>query len=222
MRHAVAAGLIAGTLFALPASATAGAPNYDCRVAGGGRIAIDQWAAVISASGFEHLPSAWGTAASVRQNGPSLDLRAKLDGATWTVTVRGSGSSLAITRPAGNLAGRCAFIPGNYVLRRTNRGGYTMRAAPSVHAKLLARIPLDSPIWRTPIARRTPPGCQCARQSFATERCNRSMAGCDKRGSNRFSSIAAPPIDRGNRTRPVKTARITARCSRGREFVQAS
>jgi hypothetical protein len=150
MRHAVAAGLVAGALLSLPAVATAGAPNYDCRIAGGGRIAIDQWAALISASGFEHTPSAWGTAASIRQNGPSLDLRAEVDGAIWTVAVRGSGSSLAITRPAGNLAGRCAFIPGNYVLRRTNRGGFTMRAAPSVHAKLLARIPLGSPIWQDP------------------------------------------------------------------------
>jgi hypothetical protein len=154
MRHAIAAGLAAGTLLALPAIATAGAPNYDCRVAGGGRIAIDQWAAVISASGFEHTPSAWGTATSIRQNGPSLDLRAKIDGATWTVAVRGTGSSLAITRPAGNLAGRCAFIPGNYVLRRTNRGGYMMRAAPSDQAKLLKRIPLGSPIWQDP--NRTP------------------------------------------------------------------
>jgi hypothetical protein len=154
MRHAVAAGFVAGALLALPAIATAGAPNYDCRIAGGGRIAIDQWAAVIAASGFEHTPSAWGTAASIRQNGPALDLRAKIDGATWTVAVRGSGSSLAITRPAGNLAGHCAFIPGNYVLRRANRGGFTMRAAPSVHAKLLARIPLGSPIWQDP--NRTP------------------------------------------------------------------
>ncbi|MDP9260327.1 MAG: hypothetical protein M3Q31_27760 [Actinomycetota bacterium] len=73
-----------------------------------------------------------------------------MDGTTWTVAVRGSGSTLAITRPAGNLAGRCAFIPGNYVLRRASRGGFTMRAAPSVHAKLLARIPLGSPIWQDP------------------------------------------------------------------------
>jgi hypothetical protein len=154
MRHAVAAELIAGALLAVPAIATAGAPNYDCRIAGGGRIAIDQWAAIITASGFEHKPSIWGTAASIRQNGPSLDLQAKMDGATWKIAVRGTGSSLAITRPAGNLAGRCAFIPGNYVLRRTNRGGYTMRAAPSDQAKLLARIPLGSPIWQDP--NRTP------------------------------------------------------------------
>jgi hypothetical protein len=77
-----------------------------------------------------------------------------MDGATWTIAVRGTGSSLAITRPVGNLAGRCAFIPGNYVLRRTNRCGYTMRAAPSDQAKLLARIPLGSPIWQDP--NRTP------------------------------------------------------------------
>jgi hypothetical protein len=154
MRHAVAAGLVAGALLALPAIATAGAPNYDCRIAGGGRIAIDQWAGIISASGFEHKPSVWGAASSIRQNGPSLDLQAKMDGATWAVAVRGTGSSLAITRAAGNLAGRCAFMPGNYVLRRTNRGGYTMRAAPSVHAKLLARIALNSPIWQDP--NRTP------------------------------------------------------------------
>jgi hypothetical protein len=154
MRHVVAAGLVAGTVLALPAIATAGAPNYDCRIAGGGRIAIDQWAGIVSASGFDHKPSLWGTASSIRQNGPSLDLRAKMDGATWTVAVRGTGSSLAITRPAGNLAGRCAFIPGNYVLRHANYGGYTMRAAPSVHARLLARIPLNSPIWQDP--NRTP------------------------------------------------------------------
>jgi hypothetical protein len=156
MRHAIAAGLVAGALLALPAIATAGAPNYDCRITGGGRIAIDQWAAIITASGFEHQPSVWGTASSIHQNGPSLDLHAKMDGAAWTVAVRGSGSSLAIQRPTGNLAGRCSFIPGNYVLRRTNRGGFTMRAAPSVHAKWLGRIPLGSPIWQDP--NRTPHG----------------------------------------------------------------
>ena len=150
MRHVVAAGLVAGALLALPAVATAGAPNYDCRIPGGGRIAIDQWAAVISASGFDHAPNAWGTATSIRQNGPSLDLRAKMKRATWTLAVRGSGSSFAITRPAGRLAGRCAFIPGNYVLRRTNRGGHTMRAAPSAHARLLARVAVGSPIWQDP------------------------------------------------------------------------
>jgi hypothetical protein len=154
MRLAIAAGLVAGALLALPAVAMAGAPNYDCRIARGGRIAIDQWAGIISASGFEHQPTVWGTASSIRQNGASLDLEAKMHGATWTVAVRGTGSSLAITRPAGNLAGRCAFIPGNYVLRRTNRGGYTMRAAPSDQAKLLARIQLGSPIWQDP--NRTP------------------------------------------------------------------
>jgi hypothetical protein len=37
-----------------------------------------------------------GTASSILQNGPSLDLRAKMDGTTWAVAVRGSGSSVAI------------------------------------------------------------------------------------------------------------------------------
>lgn len=154
MRQAAATALVAAALLALPAGARAGAPNYDCRIAGGGRVAIDQWAAVIAAVGFDHVPSAWGTAAAIRQNGPSLDLRAKMDGVTWIVAVRGSGSSLAIERPVADLAGRCAFIPGNYVLRRSNGGGFTLRAAPSEHARFLLRIPLGSPIWQDP--NRTP------------------------------------------------------------------
>ena len=67
MRLAVVAGLAAAALLALPAIATAGAPNYDCRIAGGGRIAIDQWAAIIAASGFEHQPSVWGKASTFFQ-----------------------------------------------------------------------------------------------------------------------------------------------------------
>ena len=64
---------IAGVL--VPATARAGAPNYDCVVgSGGARIAIDQWAPDVVATGLGPGRSVLVEARDVDQNGPTLTL----------------------------------------------------------------------------------------------------------------------------------------------------
>lgn len=149
MRRLVRAGL-ATALLALPASASAGAPNYDCLVAGGGRLSIDQWAGVVAASGFDRRHAVWGTTTDIHQAGPSLDLTVALAGVPWTVAVRGMGSSVAIIEPGQALAGRCAFVPGDFVLRRSDAGGFAVRSRPSAHARRMLRVAVGSPVWEDP------------------------------------------------------------------------
>jgi hypothetical protein len=142
--------VVAALLLALPATSEAGAPNYDCLVAGGGRVAIDQWAGVVAAKGFEGQARIWGSARDVRQDGPSLDLTAEMRGTPWTVTVRNWGISLVISQAGATLSGRCALVPGNFVLRRSDSGGFSLRAGPFSAARRLVRVPVGSPVWQDP------------------------------------------------------------------------
>ena len=181
MRYAVAAGLVAGALLALPSRRDGGGTcNYDCRIEGGGRIAIDQWAGIIAASGFEHQPSVWGTASSIRRNGgstsgedgrldlddlpceePARRLRSLVQRATSPAAVPSSPATTSYGEPTAGL---------HDALRRPRTTPSCSRASGWTRR-----------FGRTPTARRMPPGCQYAQPSYATERCNRSTAGCDKR-----------------------------------------
>jgi hypothetical protein len=149
MSRSLSAAAACAALLALPATASAGAPNYDCFVTGG-RVTIDQWSGVVAASGFAHQAPVWGNAGDIAQNGPTLDLTAALRGAAWTIAVRGTGSSVTVTRPGGTLSGRCKFIPGNYIVRRADAGGTALRSAPSARAKRVLRVPVGSPVWQDP------------------------------------------------------------------------
>jgi hypothetical protein len=142
-------------LLAAPATATAGAPNYDCYVTGG-RVTIDQWSGVVATSGFSHEAVRWGLMRDIDQDGARLDLTAALRGAPVTIAVRGTGSSVKFTERGGTLTGRCAFVPGYYIVRRADSGGTVLRAAPSGSAKRILRIPVGSPVWQD--SRRRPSG----------------------------------------------------------------
>jgi hypothetical protein len=131
----------------MPATAWAGAPNYDCFVTGG-RVTIDQWSGVLATSGFEHRPARWGGMSAIDQNGSRLDLTAVLRGTSVVVAVRGTGSSLRITEAGRVLAGRCVFIPGYDVVRRSDRGGSVLRSAPAAASGRILAIPRGTPVWQ--------------------------------------------------------------------------
>ncbi|MEY2518024.1 MAG: hypothetical protein QOJ89_5388 [bacterium] len=149
MRRIALAAIAVGCALLLPAPAVAGAPNYDC-VAGDAHLAIDQYVDVVAASGFTPGHVVWGTASKVEQDGPSLDLVATFGGTSWKVAIRGGGRSLVVTGPGGRLTGHCQFIPGNFALRRADRGGSALRAGPSGQARRFVPIPAGTPVWERP------------------------------------------------------------------------
>jgi hypothetical protein len=144
-----AAAIVCG-LLALPSPALAGAPNYDCVVGDGGRLAIDQWSGVVAATGFGSAGTVWGSAEKVVQAGPSLDLVARFPAASWTVAIRGGGRSLVVQGTGGAPAGHCLFMPGNFILRSSDAGGFALRAGPSAEARRLLPIPVGTAVWQTP------------------------------------------------------------------------
>jgi hypothetical protein len=150
MRARVTSAIIALGLLALPTPAVAGAPNYDCVVGDGARLTIDQWSDVAAVRGLGFGQTVWGTTEKVAQAGPSLDLVARFRRESWTVAIRDGGRSLVVERPGGALAGHCLFIPGNYVLRASDAGGFALRAGASTHAKRLLPIPVGTAVWQTP------------------------------------------------------------------------
>ncbi len=96
IRHLVPATVILSLL--APASAFAGAPNYDCAIRGGhARLAVDQWRPEVVATGIGARAIATGAA------------------------IRGYGKSLTMTSPGSTLTGRCLFVPGNFILRALAR-----------------------------------------------------------------------------------------------------
>ena len=137
----------------LPATAFAGAPNYDCMLQGGrGRLAIDQWRPKVVALGVGARPTVGGAVADITQNGPSLDFKTTLAGVRWTVAIRGYGSSLTMTTPGATRAGRCLLVPGNFILRAADRGGRVLRAAPLAGASALLTVTVGAPVWESPSA----------------------------------------------------------------------
>ena len=130
--------------------ALAGAPNYDCVAGDHGRVAIDQWGGVVAVSGVSAGRTRWADLLNVQQNGPSLDITFKLEGASWRAAVRGGGASFVLTRPEGKLTGHCQVMLGTYVLRRSDAGGRALRAAPSDGARRLLRVPLGTAVWEIP------------------------------------------------------------------------
>lgn len=141
--------MVAAVLVMAP-PALAGAPNYDCVAGQHGRVAIDQWGGVVAVSGLSAGRTRWADLVNVKQNGPSLDIAFKLDGATWRAAVRGGGQSFVLTRPEGKLPGHCQVMLGTYVLRRSDAGGRALRAAPSEGARRLLRVPLGTGVWEIP------------------------------------------------------------------------
>jgi hypothetical protein len=93
---------------------------------------------------------------TIDQAGPRLDLSASLRGTPVTVAVRGTGSSMRMTEAGAVIAGRCAFIPGYFIVRRADAGGTVLRAAPARSATRILRIPVGSPVWQD--SRRQPSG----------------------------------------------------------------
>jgi hypothetical protein len=148
-RRTIAAAAVLALLF-FAAPAVAGAPNYDCVVGDGARLSIDQWSGIVAATGFESGQVVWGPAEKIVQAGPSLDLVAQLHGEAWIVELRGYGKSLVVKRPDGALSGHCLFIPGNYILRASDAGGFALRAGASALARRLLRIPVGAAVWQTP------------------------------------------------------------------------
>ena len=94
----------------------------------------------------------WGAARDSSGDGVSLDVVAVLRGTSWKVAVRETGTSLVIKRPSGTLRGRCAVVPGNYVLRAADAGGSALRAGPRSDARWLLSIPRGTAAWQIPSA----------------------------------------------------------------------
>jgi hypothetical protein len=149
IRHLLPAAVVVSLL--APASAFAGAPNYDCALRGGhARLAIDQWRPKVVAIGVGARAVATGAVAEIAQDGPSLDFTTTLDGVRWRVAIRGYGKSLTMTSPGSTLTGRCLFVPGNFILRAADRGGFTLRAAPARSAAPRLSVRVGEPVWETP------------------------------------------------------------------------
>jgi hypothetical protein len=141
-----------------PASAFAGAPNYDCTIRGGhARLAIDQWRPKVVAMGVGSHALVTGAVADIAQEGPSLDFTTMLAGTSWSVAIRGYGKSMTMTSPGSTLTGRCLFVPGNFVLRAADRGGFALRSAPKVTAAATLAVRVGEPVWESPNAEPTGP-----------------------------------------------------------------
>jgi hypothetical protein len=151
IRHLVPAVVLVSLL--APASALAGAPNYDCAIRGGhARLAIDQWRPKVVAMGVGAHAVVTGAVADIAQEGPSLDFATTLGGVHWSVAIRNYGKSMTMTSPGSTLTGRCLFVPGNFILRAADRGGFALRAAPAVTALAQLSVRVGEPVWESPNA----------------------------------------------------------------------
>jgi hypothetical protein len=149
IRHLLPAAILVSLL--VPASAFAGAPNYDCTVRGGhARLAIDQWRPKVVAVGVGSHAIVTGAVADIAQDGPSLDFATTLEGTRWSVSIRAYGKTLTMTSPALTLTGRCLFVPGNYILRAADRGGFALRSGPNARAAAQLSVRVGEPVWETP------------------------------------------------------------------------
>jgi hypothetical protein len=139
-----------------PASAYTGAPNYDCAIRGGhARLAIDQWRAKVVALGVGSHSTVTRAVADIVQDGPSLDFATTLAGTRWSVAIRGYGKSMTMTSPGSTLTGRCLFVPGNFVLRASDRGGFALRSTPTATATAQLSVRVGEPVWESPDAEPT-------------------------------------------------------------------
>ncbi|MEO9176183.1 MAG: hypothetical protein ABI317_11785 [Gaiellales bacterium] len=149
IRQLLPAAIAASLL--VPASAFAGAPNYDCTIRGGhARLAIDQWRPKVVAMGLGAPAGVSEAVSDIVQNGGSLDLVTTLAGVRWRVAVRDYGRSLTMTSPGSTLTGRCLFIPGNFILRTADHGGFRLRSAPRPTASGHLAVRVGEPVWETP------------------------------------------------------------------------
>jgi hypothetical protein len=142
--------IVAGML-CLPATALAGAPNYDCALNDGvGRLAIDQWRPKVVAVGIGAVSTRGGAPHEIEQNGPTLGFRTTLAGVPWRVEIADYGRSLTMTSATSRRSGTCTFIPGTFILRVADRGGHVVRAAPSAQAAERSAIRTGGPVWERP------------------------------------------------------------------------
>jgi hypothetical protein len=143
--------LVAASLL-LPGAAFAGAPNYDCTLQGGARLAIDQWRPKVVALGVGSHATVGGAVQDIAQDGPTLSFTTTLSGTRWSVAIRAYGASMTMTSPGSTLTGRCQFVPGNYILRASDRGGHMLRAAPVATAAARLSVRVGAPVWESPNA----------------------------------------------------------------------
>jgi hypothetical protein len=142
---------IAGAL-ALPTAAHAGAPNYDCVVGRGGvRVAIDQWAPDVVATGLGPGQGVLAEVHDVNQNGPTLTLTTTVSGVPWSVAIGRFGAVVRVTSAGKRLFGHCTMIPGDLILRRA-RGGEIVRSRPSATARRLSTLWPGAAIWERPVS----------------------------------------------------------------------
>ena len=141
---------IAGAL--VPTAAYAGAPNYDCVVGPGGvRIAIDQWAPDVVATGLVPGSGVLAEARDIDQNGPTLTLTTTIAGVPWSVAIARFGAVVRVTSPGKRLTGRCTMIAGDLILRKA-RGGGVVRSRPSAASRPLSTLGPGAAVWERPVA----------------------------------------------------------------------
>jgi hypothetical protein len=149
IHHLVPAVVLVSLL--APASAFAGAPNYDCTIRGGhARLAVDQWRPKVVAMGVGSHAVVTGAVADIAQDGPSLDFATTLAGTRWSIAIRAYGRSLTMTSPGSTLTGRCLFVPGNFILRAADRGGFALHTAPKATAATRLSVRVGEPVWEAP------------------------------------------------------------------------
>jgi hypothetical protein len=150
IRHAFPAAIVLSLL--LPVTAFAGAPNYDCTLQGGRRLAIDQWRPMVVALGVGSPATVGGAVQDIEQDGAMLDFTATLSGTRWHAAIRAYGKAITLTSPGATLSGRCQFVPGNYILRAADRGGHVLREAPVATARARVSVRVGAPVWESPNA----------------------------------------------------------------------
>jgi hypothetical protein len=136
---------------ALPATAFAGAPNYDCSLDHGRmHLAIDQWTPLVVGTGFGSTAAVQAGAQDVDQNGPTLGFTTSLGGRPWKIAISGYGRSIVMTGQGAHRTGHCLMIPGNFVLRAADRGGHVVRKTPFPTAARVASLSPGGPVWQRP------------------------------------------------------------------------
>jgi hypothetical protein len=151
MRARLLVGAASVVALLVPATALAGAPNYDCVVdRGRGHLAIDQWTPLVVATGLVPGRSVQGGARGLTQAGARLALTTTLAGTSFTVAIAGFGRSVVVTSRGVHLTGHCTMIPGNFVLRAVDRGGHVVRAGSSSSTPRVVSLPTGGPVWQRP------------------------------------------------------------------------
>jgi hypothetical protein len=143
-RRAVIIGALTIAI-AVAEPAVAGAPNYECAI-GSYRIGIDQHrrAGLVRerGAGVQSLPFV-----DADQNGPTLGLVVKLDGADARIDVRNTGRAASLSRSDRTSRGVCAFIPGDFALGEVTARRLVLRLDPDDAAPTVIQLKQRSLVW---------------------------------------------------------------------------